>query len=149
MKLHGLSNRSHFWLLDNKYTTEKQGRLKEALLDLATSIIHHMNKHGGTKWERSIKNMEGKRSIPNINFSYDYKRFEEAAKITSAKEQYAKALEVLEVDETTNKTQIKAAYRRLALAYHPDKNGGNDRAKEKFQEIVNAYQFIKEKNNWE
>ena len=91
--------------------------------------------------------MEGKRTIPN--FSYHYKRTEEAMKHISAKQQYSKALEILGVDENATISQVKTAYRRLALRYHPDRNGGNDAAKEKFQEIGNAFQLVKERNNWE
>lgn len=39
-------------------------------------------------------------------------------------------------------TAIKSAYRRLALRYHPDKNGGDPAACEAFKRIANAYERL-------
>ncbi len=39
-------------------------------------------------------------------------------------------------------TQVKAAYRKLALQYHPDRNQGNLQAEEHFKQIVEAYQAL-------
>ncbi|PWV01763.1 putative heat shock protein DNAJ [Trypanosoma cruzi] len=38
--------------------------------------------------------------------------------------------------------EIRAAYRRLALKYHPDKNGGDARAAEKFKKVAEAYEIL-------
>jgi len=51
--------------------------------------------------------------------------------------------QVLEVDVDADDFQIKAAFRRLALRWHPDKNIENsDEAKEKFQLIQQAYEVL-------
>jgi DnaJ-domain-containing protein 1 len=118
------------------------------MTDLATNLIQYMDRYGGAKWESYMRRMEGKRAIPN-NFSYQYRKADDTMNQTNAKQRYAKALEVLEVDENATKAQIKAAYRRLALALHPDRNKGSVTAKEKFQEVGSAYELIKESNNWE
>ena len=47
--------------------------------------------------------------------------------------------EVLGVNRTATDTEIKSAYRRLAMRYHPDKNPGNASAEEKFKEAAEAY----------
>ncbi len=49
---------------------------------------------------------------------------------------------LLGVQPRSSTTEIKAAYRRLALHYHPDKNAGDKAAEEKFKLIVEAYQVL-------
>src|SRR5918998_399957 len=50
--------------------------------------------------------------------------------------------EVLGVARTANEQEIKSAYRRLAVQYHPDKNPGNKEAEEKFKEAAEAYSVL-------
>jgi DnaJ-class molecular chaperone len=49
---------------------------------------------------------------------------------------------ILEVNKTASEAEIKKAYRKLALKYHPDKNGGDGSAEEKFKQISEAYQIL-------
>jgi molecular chaperone DnaJ len=50
--------------------------------------------------------------------------------------------EVLGVQKNASKDDIKKAYRRLAIQYHPDKNPGNKEAEEKFKEATEAYEIL-------
>jgi molecular chaperone DnaJ len=50
--------------------------------------------------------------------------------------------EILEITKTADATEIKKAYRKLALQYHPDRNQGDKEAEEKFKAINEAYQVL-------
>lgn len=49
---------------------------------------------------------------------------------------------VLELEKWASKEEIKKAYRRLAMIYHPDRNSGDKAAEEKFKEINEAYSTL-------
>ena len=50
--------------------------------------------------------------------------------------------EVLGVAKGTSDEDIKKAYRKLAVKYHPDKNPGDKAAEEKFKELGEAYSIL-------
>ena len=50
--------------------------------------------------------------------------------------------EVLGVSKSADATEIKKAYRKLALKYHPDKNPGDKEGEEKFKEAAEAYDVL-------
>ncbi len=50
--------------------------------------------------------------------------------------------EVLGVDRNASASDIKKAYRKKAIEYHPDKNPGNKEAEEKFKEAAEAYSVL-------
>jgi molecular chaperone DnaJ len=58
---------------------------------------------------------------------------------TQAKRDY---YEVLSVSRTASDQEIKSAYRKLAMQYHPDRNPGNAEAEEKFKECTEAYSVL-------
>jgi DnaJ-class molecular chaperone len=49
---------------------------------------------------------------------------------------------ILEVEEDASEEEIKLAYRRLAKKYHPDLNKTDPKAKEKFIELLEAYDTL-------
>lgn len=52
--------------------------------------------------------------------------------------------EVLSVDKNASQDDIKRAYRRMAMKYHPDKNPDNKEAEAKFKECAEAYEVLSE-----
>ena len=50
--------------------------------------------------------------------------------------------EILEVSRESTLEEIRTAYRRLALKYHPDKNPGDKVAEDRFKQISEAYQVL-------
>jgi molecular chaperone DnaJ len=53
---------------------------------------------------------------------------------------------VLGVERTVTDGDLKAAYRKLAVKYHPDHNQGNDGAEEQFKELTEAYAVLSDEN---
>lgn len=52
--------------------------------------------------------------------------------------------ETLGVSKTADESEIKKAFRALAMKFHPDKNPGNSSAEKKFKEINEAYEILKD-----
>ena len=50
--------------------------------------------------------------------------------------------EVLGVEKTASVEEIKKAYRKKAIQYHPDKNPGDKQAEENFKEAAEAYDVL-------
>jgi len=56
--------------------------------------------------------------------------------------EYKDYYKILGVDRQASVGDIRKAYRKLAMQYHPDKNPGDKKAEEKFKEINEAYQVL-------
>src|ERR1700741_771719 len=52
--------------------------------------------------------------------------------------------EILGVERGADGETIKKAYRKLALQYHPDRNGGDKEAEESFKECTEAYEVLRD-----
>ncbi len=54
--------------------------------------------------------------------------------------------DILGVNRNASPEEIKTAYRKLAMEYHPDRNQGNQEAEDKFKEIAEAYEVLRDNN---
>lgn len=54
--------------------------------------------------------------------------------------------EILSVSRNADRGEIKKAYRKLAMKYHPDKNPGDREAEEKFKSCTEAYEVLSDEN---
>ncbi len=52
--------------------------------------------------------------------------------------------QVLDLERTASDDDIKQAYRKLAMKYHPDRNGGSKEAEEQFKAVIEAYDVLKD-----
>lgn len=52
--------------------------------------------------------------------------------------------EILGVAKHAGEEELKKAYRKLAMKYHPDRNPGDSEAEQKFKEAAEAYEILKD-----
>ncbi|KAI9319686.1 hypothetical protein BX666DRAFT_2119283 [Dichotomocladium elegans] len=72
----------------------------------------------------------------------DYKNLLKKAEQAAARAGHTDHYAILEIARTASLQEIKKAYRKRALQYHPDKNPGDIRAEIKFKQVVEAYDVL-------
>ncbi|XP_044489709.1 dnaJ protein P58IPK homolog isoform X2 [Mangifera indica] len=130
----------------------KLGRGKDALsscndaLDIDGDLLEALVQRGEAKlltedWEGAVADFKSaaQQSPQDMNIREALMRAEKALKMSKRKDWY----KILGVSKTASISEIKRAYKKLALQWHPDKNVNNrEEAEAKFQEIAAAYEVL-------
>ena len=53
--------------------------------------------------------------------------------------------DVLDVEKTASEVELKTAFRKLAMQWHPDRNPGDKNSEHRFKEINEAYEVLKDR----
>lgn len=130
----------------------KLGRGKDALsscteaLNINEELIEALVQRGEAKlltedWEGAVEDLKSaaQQSPQDMNIREALMRAEKALKMSKRKDWY----KILGVSKIASISEIKRAYKKLALQWHPDKNVDNrEEAENKFREIAAAYEVL-------
>ncbi|KAF8006155.1 hypothetical protein BT93_K0460 [Corymbia citriodora subsp. variegata] len=130
----------------------KLGRGKEALtscteaLDIDGDLTEALVQRGEAKlltedWEGAVDDLKSaaQKSPQDMAVREALMRAEKALKMSKRKDWY----KILGISKTASIAEIKRAYKKLALQWHPDKNVDNrEEAENKFREIAAAYEVL-------
>ncbi|CAA3003706.1 dnaJ P58IPK homolog [Olea europaea subsp. europaea] len=128
----------------------KLGRGKEAVtscsgaLEIDEELLEALVQRGEAKllvedWEGAVADLKSaaEKSPQDMNIREALMRAERSLKLSQRKDYY----KILGISKTASMSEIKRAYKKLALQWHPDKNADNRaEAEAKFQEIAAAYE---------
>ncbi|KAL5985796.1 DnaJ protein P58IPK B [Asimina triloba] len=132
----------------------KLGRGKDALdscteaLNINGELVEALAQRGEAKllvedWQGAVDDLNSatQMSPQDMTIREALMRAEKALKLSKRKDWY----KILDVSKTASVAEIKRAYKKLALQWHPDKNVDNrEEAEAKFQEIASAYEVIRD-----
>lgn len=132
------------------------GRGKDALnscseaLKIDEELIDALVQRGEAKlltedWEGAVEDLKSaaQKSPQDMNIRETLIRAEKALKISKRKDYY----KILEISKHASAAEIKRAYKKLALQWHPDKNvDKREEAEAKFREIAAAYEVLSDED---
>lgn len=92
------------------------------------------------KWEEAVRDVQSAIELDasDANLRQELRRLQLELKKSKRKDHY----KILGVSKEATDIEIKKAYRKLALVYHPDKNAGNPEAEARFKEVGEAYTIL-------
>lgn len=130
---------------------QKQKKFDEALLDcdkaieLDNEFYKAYSRRAGCymeteQYEEAVRDYKKLTEVDASNREYhNLLRKAELELKKSLRKDYYK---ILGLSKTATETEIKKAYRKLALQYHPDKNAGDEKAEARFKEVGEAYAIL-------
>jgi len=94
----------------------------------------------GGNWEEAVREYKAihEENPAEPNIAKDIRNAELELKKSKRKDYY----KLLGIEKDASETEIKKAYRKLAIVHHPDKNPGDDAAAERFKEIQEAHETL-------
>lgn len=130
----------------------KLGRGKDAVsscteaLNIDGELLEALVERGEAKlltedWEGAVADLRtaAEKSPQDMNIRQTLMKAEKALKMSQRKDWY----KILGVSKTASVSEVKKAYKRLALQWHPDKNVDNrEEAEAKFRDIAAAYEIL-------
>ncbi|KAL0336889.1 UNVERIFIED_CONTAM: DnaJ protein P58IPK, partial [Sesamum calycinum] len=130
----------------------KLGRGKDAVascteaLEIDGDLVEALAQRGEAKllvedWEGAVADLKSaaEKSPQDMNIREALMKAERSLKLSQRKDWY----KILGVSKTASMSEIKKAYKKLALQWHPDKNVDNrEEAEAKFREIAAAYEIL-------
>lgn len=87
-----------------------------------------------TEWLRPLLALNGAAPIKTANIA--------TSSVVSQQQSPPNYYDSLGISSNSTQEQIKAAYYKLSMMYHPDKNKGSESAAIKFREITQAYEVL-------
>jgi len=91
-------------------------------------------------WEEAVKELKSlfETNQQDATLAKEIREAELELKKSKRKDYY----KILGIEKDANETQIKKAYRQMAIKWHPDKNPNNDEADARFKDIGEAYETL-------
>jgi DnaJ family protein C protein 7 len=91
-------------------------------------------------WEEAVRELKGiqETNPSEAGIAQEIRMAELELKKSKRKDYY----KILGIDKEAGETEIKKAYRKLAIVHHPDKNPGDEEAAERFKDIGEAYECL-------
>ncbi|KAF2289951.1 hypothetical protein GH714_039276 [Hevea brasiliensis] len=134
----------------------KLGRGKEALnscteaLNIDGELLEALVQRGEAKlliedWEGAVQDLKSaaEKSPQDMNIRETLMRAEKALKMSKRRDWY----KILQVSKTASASEIKRAYKKFALQWHPDKNVDNrEEAEARFRDIAAAYEVLSDED---